>query len=128
MASLNDTDKPLGDLFLDLQFEEFAALQSFPGKIIDHRSHAQVPSGKLDDHITGGKLDLRMDHYPALLQELIHIPSGAGVFLQTDQRHLCQLTQRNDPVLILPEFVSRHKDILYGAHGINIHFLMAGHR
>ena len=67
MASLDDTDGALGNFFLGLEFEELSALQGLPGEIVDHRGHAEIPFRKLDDHIAGGKLYLRVDENAALL-------------------------------------------------------------
>ena len=67
MASLDDTDGALGNFFLDLEFEELSALQGLPGEIVDHRGHAEIPFRKLDDHIAGGKLYLRVDENAARL-------------------------------------------------------------
>ena len=76
---------PLRDHLVETQGKQLAGLQIGQGKILHHAADAQGAKGKLDNHITGGKLEFRLEGNVVFGKKIFHVMLGAGIAFETDK-------------------------------------------
>ena len=103
---------PLGELFLHGDLEHGALAQILGGELRGDKPNAQVVPHRRENHVCGGKLNIRLEGQAVLLKVLVEEVPGDGAGGMANPRAVRQLPQGKLFALEMLELLAADEDFL----------------